>query len=208
MLAFTPNNEATDGFDWGYDGGTPLEWPDDLNWLIDEDRCVIQGVGAFDYTKTYPFWLNLSNEGECSISLTALENFEEDINVFIHDSLDDTYTLINSSPVTLNLSPGLYSERYYIAFQIPAEKLDTESPPETPEVDIVYMRDVKRLKISQNHDSVLQSVELFNTLGQLVLSESLGNQSSYEISVPFVNQEVLLIKINTTDGQIIKRILI
>ncbi len=63
LLGFTPNNEATDGFDYGYDGGVPDSWPSDLNWLIEENRFVIQGVGTYEETKTYPFWLGLTNVG-------------------------------------------------------------------------------------------------------------------------------------------------
>ena len=66
LLAFTSNNAASDGFDYGYDGMVADDFPDDLNWMIEDDRYVSQGVGAFDQTKKYPLGLFLTNSGNFS----------------------------------------------------------------------------------------------------------------------------------------------
>ena len=87
LLSFTPNNAATDGFDYGYDGLCVDEMEDDLNYIIENKRCVIQGVGAFDSTKQYPFGMFIKHPGNIEISLDALENFESEVKVYIYDSL-------------------------------------------------------------------------------------------------------------------------
>lgn len=117
LLAFTPNNAATDGFDYGYDGPNPDNFLNDLNWMIDGKRYVIQGVGAFDETKQYPFGLFLADSGDIEIALTALENFDSVIDVFIYDSFLDTYTQINTANFKMNIEANVYLNRFFIAFK-------------------------------------------------------------------------------------------
>jgi hypothetical protein len=63
LLGFTSDNAASDGVDYGYDALNFDDFPDDCNWVINDDRFVIQGVGAFDETKKYPLGLFLTNSG-------------------------------------------------------------------------------------------------------------------------------------------------
>jgi hypothetical protein len=79
LLGFTSDNSASDSFDYGYDARNIEDFPDDMNWLIDNDRYIIQGVGAFDETKKYPLGLFLTNSGSVDMSLNSLENFDSPI---------------------------------------------------------------------------------------------------------------------------------
>ena len=119
LLGFTPDNSATDGYDYGYDGGSYYNYPNDMGWMIEGERYVIQGVGAFDTTKTYPLGVFLSYESSISIKLQSTENFEEPIDVYIYDSENENYFLINDDPFELTLDDGEYEDRFYVAFSDP-----------------------------------------------------------------------------------------
>ena len=210
LIGFTPNDEATDGFDYGYDGAAPDDFPDDLNWLIEGERYVIQGVGSFDVTKQYPFWLGLTNTGISTISLISLENFEEPIDVYIYDSLNGTYTLINTNPLDLELTPDEYSARYYIAFQDPEsdnETLSLNTIEEDP-VELSYIRDSRRLNIHTDPGTIIKSVSVYNALGQQILSVPKSDFQQTSIRLLPLQSQVLLIKIQTNNGLLLKRILI
>ncbi|NNK88884.1 MAG: T9SS type A sorting domain-containing protein [Flavobacteriaceae bacterium] len=210
LLGFTPNNEATDGFDYGYDGMTADDFPDDLNWLIEGQRCVIQGVGIFDVSKQYPFWLGLTNSGTSTISLITLENFEEPIDVYIYDSLNETYTLINDSPLDLELIPDEYSARYYIAFQDPEENNGSLSLDTIHEnqVELSYLKDSERLKIHSKPGTIIKSVSVYNTLGQKILTFKESDIQESTIRISSSKSQVLLVEIQTNLGVLVKRILI
>ena len=60
LLGFTSDNSATDGVDYGYDAAVYSPFNNDLNWLIENNRYTIQGVGSFENTKQYPFGLYIS----------------------------------------------------------------------------------------------------------------------------------------------------
>jgi hypothetical protein len=115
-LGFVEDNSATDGVDYGYDAPNIEDLQDDLNWIIEDNRYIIQGVGAFDTTKYYPLGMFLTNSGEVSISLNALENFQNSVNVYLYDLELDEYTVLNETDYTQNLSAGTYVNRYFVAF--------------------------------------------------------------------------------------------
>lgn len=116
LLAFTPHNEATDGVDYGYDSLNMDSLPYDLNWLIDDGRYVIQGVGVYREDMVYPLGLFMNESGEFGISLAGLENFEAPIPVYLFDSLTKEFTLLNGGDYVNTTEKGDYLERYFIAF--------------------------------------------------------------------------------------------
>ena len=115
-LGFTPDNIATDGVDYGYDALNIGDLEDDLNWMIEGNRYIIQGVGAFKLDSYYPLGMFLSNSGDISISLNRLENFENEINVYLYDLEYDRYTLLNETDLTQNIAVGNYINRFFLTF--------------------------------------------------------------------------------------------
>ena len=121
LLAFTSDNAATDGVDYGYDAPVSSPFTNDLNWLIEDNRYVIQGVGAFDNNKQYLFGLYNEFSGEATIEITSLEDFDTDIDIYIYDALLNTYTSVKDTAYTVTLDAENYTDRFYIAFNQPEE---------------------------------------------------------------------------------------
>ena len=53
LLGFMPNDEATDGYDYGYDAVNNDSYADDFGWMINNEAYIIQGVGSFTTDKYY-----------------------------------------------------------------------------------------------------------------------------------------------------------
>ena len=116
LLGFVPDNSATDGTDYGYDALNIDDLPNDLNWIIEEQRYIIQGVGEFNTNKYYPLGMFLADSGDVHISLDSLENFDQTIEVYLYDVTLDTYTLLNDVDYSSNLTADIYLNRFYITF--------------------------------------------------------------------------------------------
>ena len=127
LLAFTSDNAATDGVDYGYDATVSSPFTNDLNWLIEDNRYVIQGVGAFDNNKQYLFGLYNEFSGEATIEITSLEDFDTDIDIYIYDALLNTYTSVKDTAYTVTLDAENYTDRFYIAFNQPEEDTTDET---------------------------------------------------------------------------------
>ncbi len=116
LLGFTPDNSATDEFDYGYDALCIENLPNDLNWRIGDKNYVIQGVGEFSIHKVYPFRMFLTNSGSVQITLNSLENFNNPVSVFVYDALLQTFTNINDAPFSTDMLSGEYINRFFITF--------------------------------------------------------------------------------------------
>ena len=188
LLGFTTDNSATDGVDYGYDGPNFDQFPDDLFWMIENENYVIQGVGEFDNTKQYPLALFLENSGMINISLNSLENFDNDIDVYIYDSELDTYTLINESEFSIEMTEGDHIERFFIAF------IDNNSDQENNgslTVEEFSDEDTSIYYISKNHELVINSshkiskVEVFSITGQKLFT--IDQLHSEKTTIPLEN---------------------
>ena len=215
LLGFTPDNAATDGFDYGYDGPNPDNFANDLNWLIEEDRFIIQGVGAFEETKRYPFGMFLADAGEIEISLTALENFDTPINVFIYDELLDTYTPINDSNYVSNMESGEYLNRFYITFFNPNDPesgqnngLLTKNESVLQNTTIKYLSNTKELYINTISQNKVKQIQVYNLLGQQLSTIRNINATETKIHINASTTNYAVVNIETDYGSISKKIII
>ena len=175
LLGFTPDNSATDGFDYGYDAPNIDNFPDDFSWIIDNEPYIIQGVGAFQASKKYPIGFFLSNTGNVTIDLNSLENFQGPIDVFIYDAYENAYTLINDQSFTANLSSGIYTDRYYIAFDDlnSNQNLSLNEVLTAKGISLQFNRSTRNLEIRLNQAFLVESLEIYNQLGQRLVTRSI-----------------------------------
>jgi hypothetical protein len=189
LLAFVPDNKATDGFDYGYDAPNTDDFPDDMSFLMEEDPYVIQGVGDFDETKLFPLGLYLANSGKIEVSLTDLENFDNNVKVYIYDSYLGTYTKINIKDYEITLDAADYLDRFYLAF---ANKnslsIEDEEILEVNQVIVNYLNETQEIYIKSPNDIEVRQVYLINIVGQTVGSWNITNTPmSQEFTIPVKN---------------------
>ncbi|MDG5493183.1 LamG-like jellyroll fold domain-containing protein, partial [Psychroserpens sp. SPM9] len=165
LLGFVPGNQATDGFDAAYDAeNSDAEFPNDMFWRIEDQNYTTQGVGDFDSSKQYPLIVYVNNAGLYEIALTNLENFDNDVNVYIYDALLETYTDITSDTFQIVLDGDTYINRFYITFS-------AESSLSTPETHlgqhiISYFNSSQEIYVSTSNIAEVKAVKLNNLLGQ------------------------------------------
>lgn len=181
-LGFVSDNSATDGVDYGYDALSIEDLQDDLNWMIEGQRFIIQGVGAYDPSKYYPLGMFLINTGDISISLNTLENFENDIDVYLYDAFLDTYTLLNSSDFDISLTADTYLDRFYITFsttahiEIANDNLLSIDEDKLKRVKIWHSKSNQILQISGISDIDNTVIYLYSMEGREVLKAEFSNK--------------------------------
>ncbi len=209
MIGFVPNNLATDGVDYGYDALNTEDLPNDMSWMIEDLPYIIQGVGAFDISKRYPLGIFLEDAGTFEISLRGLENFEEDITVYVYDALTDNYTLINDFNYTNTLDSGDYLNRFYIAFT-PDNILSTVDN-DMDTLIVNYLNDSDVIYISTPYSSLIEDVTLFNMLGQRIITwdvSDMDQSTALRIPVTDLAEGNYIIKLVSVDGTISKKVIV
>ncbi|WP_242121691.1 hypothetical protein [Aestuariivivens sediminicola] len=204
-IGFTPDNVATDGYDYGYDALNVDDFPDDLNWLIENERYVIQGVGAFDDTKNYPLGLFLTNSGNIKISFDKLENFENPIDVFVYDAYLETYTRINDLDYASYMSNGDYTDRFYIAFKDNSENGIAKNSLSAPEAflentRIQYLSNSKEVYVNTRGPNSIKKITIYNLNGQQVYTLNNLQNQDFRITIPNLKQTYGIVSVESDTG--------
>lgn len=182
LLGFMPNSNADLNFNIGYDAIMADPREDELFYIIDNDltkKYVIQGVGSYNNSYEFPIGIIITQAGNHTIMLDAVENFTD--SVYIKDtSLNVTYNISEGS-FALNLPPGQYLNRFKIVF-MPVEALNLN------EFDLnffsVYSNN-NNLIINNKNQIKLNRIVVFNMLGQKVVEISKNKLNKAQISLPF-----------------------
>ncbi|TPV33746.1 T9SS type A sorting domain-containing protein, partial [Paucihalobacter ruber] len=206
LLGFVPNNLANDDVNYGYDAKNRDNYPSDISWLINDEKYAIQGVGDFNEASMYPVGIDLAISGKIEINLNELENFDNEISVYVFDALLDTYTLINEANFTTYLEAGDYFDRFFITFT--SERTLTNEEVNSTQNLLYYLFDSKQIYINWSNSYNVNKVELINTLGQTVRTwtqfEVLNNR---EILIPVddLSEGVYVVKAQDRDGEIMSK---
>jgi hypothetical protein len=211
LLGFDPNDYATDGYDYGWDSKPPSYPPDALYWLINNDEYIIQGVGSFSVDKSYPLGLFLTNTGDIKIHLTELENFDSNIDVFIHNTEDDTYFQINDKDYSSYEVSGAHLNKYRIAFKIPENvksSLTEEDHYITDELVVKSIKSTNELIIDGLGKYNVQSLTLHNYYGQQVFKTSSIGSARKKIYLPHLSNQILIASVQSDKGSISKKIIL
>ncbi len=209
LLGFTPDNAATDAFDYGYDAKNADNFPNDVAFMIDNDKYVIQGVGAFDDSKQYPLGIFLSNTGTVEISLADMENFDQPVDVFIYDAVLGTYTPINDLSFQVQLEAGNYTNRYYVVFQEDST-LDIIDK-DFKDITVAYLNGTNEIYVKTPSHVQAKQVYLINILGQTVKSWNATNTSlsnEFKIPVRGISEGNYIVQIETNSGSYSKKIIV
>ncbi|MFL1013474.1 HYR-like domain-containing protein, partial [Flavisericum labens] len=214
LLAFTPNNEASDGFDYGYDAKVFETIPSDMLFMINNEKYTIQGVGAFDENKQYPFGIFSKDGGVIEISITEMENLDPNTKVYIYDSLLETYTKINdkNSKYETTVEAGNHLNRFYITF-IKKNKTLSSNVNEFDQFDIKYLNDTKEINIKAANYVEIKQVYLINTLGQTIKAWNKTNvpTMSNEMTIPLtknIAEGSYIIKVVSSIGIVNEKIIV
>ncbi|WP_298239272.1 LamG-like jellyroll fold domain-containing protein [uncultured Algibacter sp.] len=214
LLAFTPNNEASDGFDYGYDGRAFNNYGNDMVFMLGYDKLVIQGVGQFDENKQYPIGLFSKAGGPIEIGISAFENLPNSTKVYIYDSLLGTYTRINDKNQRFNmvLDAGDFLNRFYITFKKENNSLSIDDEV-LNDIIVNYLQNSQEIYIKIPKGDNIKQVYLNNMLGQTVKSWNKTNTPSFsnEMKIPVSRQTAegtYIIEVQTTSGTMNKKIVI
>lgn len=214
LLIGTDEN-TTNNFDIGYDGLIADTGSEDMFWMIQDAKFVIQGVPNFNTDQEFPLGLKIAKSGLATIKIDALENMDEDISLHIKDKLTGETHNISQKPFEINLEPGTYLDRFALTFKtqkLVAEDFSTEvlkvaeAQTITEGIHVFMNNAIGELQIKINSTEEILSVALINSLGQTLKTWN-SNFNTRTISLPISTATgVYLVQINTKTGKTVKKI--
>ncbi len=209
LLGFMDEN-ATSGFDNGYDAKSIEIQNDDMYFLNNDEKLNIQGEGYFNVNAVYPLGVTIAHPGEISFVIDELENFPDSQEVYIYDSVTDVYTSIKNQSFTVSLPFGNHDYRFSLRFSNP-NALGTIQNDLANGITITHTQSNNMLSIkNETIDTNVKTVLVYNLVGQNVMSIQLNNQNQSTIQVPITNLSsgAYIVKVITDKGDITKKILV
>ena len=200
LLGFLPNSSADENYNSGYDALQYMSRADDLFFIIENNpsnRYAIQGVSRFSDTLEFPVGLIISESGSHHIMLDAVENFNHTI--YLKDNLLETTYNLTEANFEINLPVGEYPSRYSIVFQ-PAETLSV--PQKELDNTMVFYNGLEEIIVSNPNNLEITSIDIYNIIGQQLLSVSENIGSEPKITIPFTHSNgVYLVVLKTNNAQ-------
>jgi hypothetical protein len=127
--------------------------------------------------------LFLTNSGDVSISLNALENFENEINVYLYDLENNIYTLLNDTDFNENLTADNYLNRYYITlsntvhYLISSDNQLSTNDSTLNDISVWHSKLKDLLYVNGLESSTKTRLSLFNIEGKKLIEENITNES-------------------------------
>ncbi|MDI5896240.1 LamG-like jellyroll fold domain-containing protein [Flavobacterium algoritolerans] len=208
LLAFM-DEKANSEMNDGYDAFNIDDSPSDMYLLNGENELAIQGEGYFDEDASFPIAVRTEAPGKVSFGIDALENFDQNQNIFIYDKETDTYNSIKNKLYEVELPQGYFTDRFSLRFT--DKTLGVKDVIYENTIQVVFTRSNNVLNIKNGAtDNTVVAVSLFNIQGKLMSTWDVSEKEQTNIKIPIQNKTsgVYIVKLKTSKGNINKKIII
>ena len=206
LLTIDPN--ATTAVDLGYDGILNETQMDDMYWMIDGDKYIIQGSNDAEIDTTYPIGITTDTDGINTISINGLENVPDSMDIFIHDIENNTYHNLRESDYEIYLTAGEHLDRFEMTFREADDTLSIEDN-ELSSLEVYYSNETESLVLLNPNYKEVKSIELFNIIGQSIHTIKDISELDYsEYEVKDLSSGTYIVKINAVSGSVSKKVLV
>jgi hypothetical protein len=206
QVLLTLDSNTSDAVDWGYDAEMYEVFDDDMYWILNDKKYVIQATNNFGIDKEIPLGIRTLEGGLISIKVDELENAEDYTNLYIKDNLTGETHDITNQEFSINLEAGEYQDRFSLVFQPSLNIIEEETSLDG--IQIYMNNSISKLQLSGIVDTEILNVSLFNYLGQQVKTWSI-NPDKHSISLPIeLASGVYIVIVETTTGKENKKIII
>jgi len=209
QLLLTKDDNATSGVDWGYDGNHRGTQIDDMYWVIEDEKFIIQGTNVVNAESVFPLGIKVRDNGHNSISIDQLENVPDNLDIYFYDNELNIYHDIRQSDYQVYLTTGEYLDRFAIVFGAAPDTLGTINNELNKVLEIFFNNESDNIIIINPTLLEIESFELFNILGQSIFfSNDIETEDYSEIKIHNLSSGTYIINIDTIDGKISKKVLV
>lgn len=208
QLLITIDKSATPGVDWGYDSKYIDTQIDDMYWMLNNEKYLIQAIDTITPQTKIPLGIHTDKAGLNSITIDRLENPTHNLDIYLHDKALNVYHDLQQSKYETYLQEGEHLNRFEIAFS-KSQTLSTEPQTDIENIDIYYSNKKNSIVINNSNSQTIKTVEMFNILGQSLFNlHTNSNKHHLEYQVPKNISGNYILNVETDTGKISKKIVI
>ncbi|MDX1830133.1 MAG: T9SS type A sorting domain-containing protein, partial [Lutibacter sp.] len=157
----------------------------------------------FDKNQNLPLGLKTAQDGLINIKIDSLANIDNNLKLYVKDSLTGETYKINKKPFEMNLAAGDYNNRFSIVFQ---PRLKTPDEISLKEGFNVSSSTSNQIVLNKTIDTQILGIYVYNTLGQVILVQT-NNLEDRTITIPInTTTGIYFVQINTSNGTLNKKV--
>ncbi|GHA27407.1 hypothetical protein GCM10007103_05990 [Salinimicrobium marinum] len=171
QLLVTNDVRSTSSFDLGFDAPLIENNKEDMYWMIDSIKSVIQGVPDFDKQRVLPLGVKIKDDGDFSISIDTTMNLSDDFRIYIKDSVTEITHDLQESTYKTSATGGSINNRFSIVFNKETPAIEEEKPVEeipTGWFELYYSSNNNEIGIKNPRLQMIKSGAVYNILGQKI----------------------------------------
>jgi hypothetical protein len=220
-ILLTVDERATDSMDKGFEAVLSDEFPNDIYWVLNKNKLIIQAIGFLSKDRVVPIGIKSKGDGPLLINVDTIQNPYQDIEVYIRDnSTMETYDILNES-FEISLGEGQFNDRYSLVFKPKAEieeepvhEEDQEAVTEDVDEEVIHEPHIfigeynELLRIKMPEEMEISNISLFNMVGQKMQFWN-KNLNASQIDLPIhVDVGVYVVLLETNKGRVLKKVII
>jgi hypothetical protein len=233
QILLTVDHRASYGIDWGFDALMYQVFSDDMYWVLENKRYVIQAVDTLISEKQIPLGVQTLTGGAITIKIDKLENIPDEVGVFLMDKETNTLYNLRENNYTATLAAGEYHNRYALTFKTkkeapvpdenavlitedidasftePGENLVAdESVISYPAIDMYLNQTNRSITIKNPEIVAMNTVVLYSMMGQIMQTWE-TNTNTQNLTIPNMPKPgVYVLHAHTQNGKITRKIAI
>ncbi|MQP24441.1 choice-of-anchor D domain-containing protein [Flavobacterium sp. LMO8] len=195
---------ATARKDRMFDAFTDYKLAQNFYSLIDDQVMAIQGKGLpFEQEDRVPLGVKTPSNGIYKIAIAAVDGlFESGQNIYLEDKSLGVIHDLRQNPYSFTGTYGILNDRFVLRYT--NETLSNDDFENNFDV-LISSHDA--IKVYSN-STTIQSVQIHNVLGQLLITERNVNANTFELNTLQKNNAPLIIQVVLTNGKKIAKKLI
>lgn len=205
QLLLTIDESTTPNVDWAYDGKLNENQIDDMFWVIQNEAYIIQASNEAEVSTTYPLGIKTNSNGLNRITIDALENVPNDMDIYVHDIAINTYHNLRTSNYEVYLNAGEHLDRFEITFGVPSEALNIDDEI-LSSLNIVYANDINKIVLINPNQIEVKSIVLYNMLGQPIFTiKDILRKDHSEYDIKNLSAGAYIIKLHAVNDSVLTR---
>ena len=198
---------ASDGFDIGYDGLMFENNIEDMFWVLNNSKLVVQAVNDFDEDQILPLGLKTNSDGTVKIKIDELENIDLSKNIYLHDKILNIYHDLKESDYEVFLVAGEYLDRFEVVFDI--NNVLSINDNDLIDLDVIFSDNDDSIIINNPKSNFINNFKLYNLIGQSILFSQINSTHNFiEYKTNNIQRGIYIITVKTNNGIISKKLII
>ena len=196
---------ATDDYDYGMEAKLSETFPSDAYFVCKNVPFGILAV-PFYLDRKIPLVVKVHHQQNVKFRTYALQNFPDDLPVYLHDIDNNTYTNLRIQNAEVNLAAGTYTNRFEITFQ--SETLGVEEINDT-DLMVYQNNTTSELTIKNPNSYQINKVSLYDITGKQIFDEvKLPINTEYTFSTKKLSEGTYIVKVSLENQTVSKKVII